>query len=1143
MKLLKRICLLQFFLYERQDLEVGRNTAFLGPNGTGKTCLLDAIQTVMLGADAGRVHFNAQADGKRRDRTLRNYCLGVQDQSGHGCRSEATTYIALVFEDERTHEVVTAGVSLSAREDASEHTFHGLFILPGVDLTTDELVEQRAGREHVIPWRDIQQRFKDLVKRVDASKSAVIVPHNREEFVKKLLLDYLAAPGDNPNPEMFRNAFQRSLQLKVADDLSAALRDNLIEARPTNVREFKLRVDQFRKMRDLVRRVRDQIAAVGLVRQEFDKARRERMREANHRSLAYTLEVEEKGIRANEVQEKLDRLSAAVTHALAEFNRAGVTLKQAELAENEARDARALNPDYQARRVSTREIVDRERALATAKSQLEGELQMMQMGLAGVGRHAGMQSDVALFGAAMAVLTDVMTTVARGELPDSSTVDSLAKVVADAALAGLRRQSAIERSHEELTKLLVEAQDDKGRAADGLSELSTPVKNLRAALRQAGIDAVPVCDVTEVTQSRWQRVIEAYLGLNAQALLIPRGQEKDALAVTQQLDKSVNVFGAKMALPSRMRTWRATSAGLLAAELVRGEDENAIAFLRGILGQIECVETLDDLHASRRAFTDDGMLSTGYTVERLRLSNKLVIGRQDGEAARLEVEQRLRDLLAKVEQSRRDTERFIETMRQLTPFAAADNTRLRLGGLVSQFEGVRTALQQAQDEQIASMSGDLAALEERVRVASEARAKADGASRHWDNERTRLHTQHQAASDQLTSLQEALARARAKEQASWKDPFYDANAVNKYRERIEGRSEIEIDGYGRLIEHCHGLANQAGQRAASVQSDAIHKLSSYRTEFGVNADVAIDWHEQARFAEQEHDRLQTLTLAEKEKEAEEALAAAEQVFRTDVVQSLRTGFRRIEGQVAALNKVLQKAPEFSNRERYWFKYRPVDQHRALYNFLTESDVLESEDPLWGEASRTPPEFRDLMESDATSPLLQETSPLYDYRRFYAYDIELRREGEVIGVLSKRFGPGSGGEHRTPLYVIYGAALAAAYGNIHGRNAGGGLMLLDEAFDKMDATNVRAVADYLNSLGLQLLMAGPETDQPKLSGFLDLYYDMSRHGSNHIHMESYRVSAQARELLASDNPLLHPELLEQELERIRGQSALTSIADP
>ena len=126
---------------------------------------------------------------------------------------------------------------------------------------------------------------------------------------------------------------------------------------------------------------------------------------------------------------------------------------------------------------------------------------------------------------------------------------------------------------------------------------------------------------------------------------------------------------------------------------------------------------------------------------------------------------------------------------------------------------------------------------------------------------------------------------------------------------------------------------------------------------------------------------------------------------------------------------------------------------------------------------------------------------------------------------------SGGEHRTPVYLIFGAALAAAYGRSKGSRGGGGIMLLDEAFEKMDPQNIRAAVQFLNSLGLQLIMAGPESDQGKLSSFLSMYYDMARFGTRNIQMKKNTVLNRAQELLQSDNYLLNPDILTQELARL------------
>src|SRR5690606_3601798 len=118
MKLLENINLIQFFLYEAEDVETGLNTAFLGPNGTGKSALLDAIQVVMLAADSNRTHFNASSEGKKHSRTLRDYCLGSYIPGGASyARTSANTYVGLVFRDSKTGIPFTAGVSMRAHLD------------------------------------------------------------------------------------------------------------------------------------------------------------------------------------------------------------------------------------------------------------------------------------------------------------------------------------------------------------------------------------------------------------------------------------------------------------------------------------------------------------------------------------------------------------------------------------------------------------------------------------------------------------------------------------------------------------------------------------------------------------------------------------------------------------------------------------------------------------------------------------------------------------------------------------------------------------------------------------------------------------------------------------------------------------------
>lgn len=165
--------------------------------------------------------------------------------------------------------------------------------------------------------------------------------------------------------------------------------------------------------------------------------------------------------------------------------------------------------------------------------------------------------------------------------------------------------------------------------------------------------------------------------------------------------------------------------------------------------------------------------------------------------------------------------------------------------------------------------------------------------------------------------------------------------------------------------------------------------------------------------------------------------------------------------------------------------------------------------------------------------------LDDYREFFTFDIEIQREdpetkrSKTIGHLSKRLGPGSGGEHRAPLYVIAGAALASAYRLSRAHSNGIRLILLDEAFHRMDQTNITATMRYFEDLGLQVLLASPGENLGILTAFLHRYYDIVRDPENNVVMlTGHNVNEEARQLMRSDQIEFHPELLEAEIARIR-----------
>src|SRR5262249_36241255 len=123
--------------------------------------------------------------------------------------------------------------------------------------------------------------------------------------------------------------------------------------------------------------------------------------------------------------------------------------------------------------------------------------------------------------------------------------------------------------------------------------------------------------------------------------------------------------------------------------------------------------------------------------------------------------------------------------------------------------------------------------------------------------------------------------------------------------------------------------------------------------------------------------------------------------------------------------------------------------------------------------------------------------------------------------------------RAPLYVIAGAALASAYRLERGDREGMRLILLDEAFNKMDMGNTIATMRYLEDLGMQVVMTSQGDNVGTLTAFLDRYFDILKDPErNVVRLQGHDVSAQTRAMFREDLPEFNPALITEEISAAR-----------
>jgi uncharacterized protein YPO0396 len=346
-----------------------------------------------------------------------------------------------------------------------------------------------------------------------------------------------------------------------------------------------------------------------------------------------------------------------------------------------------------------------------------------------------------------------------------------------------------------------------------------------------------------------------------------------------------------------------------------------------------------------------------------------------------------------------------------------------------------------------------------------------------------------------------------------------------------------------MLNRCQIRVQNASEDMNSATRKASMELAKYKDKCREQQSLQPEhWTVEHTWLSSYLDRLRKTELVDYEEQMQMAYKASQETFKMDVAIELHNKIETMRNLLMRLNKALSSSPSFSNGERYSFIWHVRPQTQALYDFVQSVAANGTHDEdLFGGTGPIPEEFHRLLE-DKVNPAAGSINPLDDYREFFAFDVKIINETSRVegaggksgpNLLSKRVGTGSGGEHRAPLYVIAGAALASAYRMENGNKDGVRLILLDEAFNKMDIHNIVSTMRYFEELGMQVLMASPGENQGILNAFMHRYYDMVRDPeSDALEIQGHDLTEKTRDTFRSDLPQFEESLLKMEMEAVR-----------
>jgi chromosome segregation protein len=1022
----------------------------------------------------------------------------------------------------------------------------GRYVIRGVELSMSEHLQTVDGATMPLPWSSFRHR---LLEQSTVTGEPPLFDDGAS-YVKQVLF-MLRGKAGQASYDAFARAFRFALRMSFSKSVDQIVRQDVLEDRPTNIARFKQLVETFKRINLLVEGVEQKIKQGLEVSKNFDAALAEARKSTTwtglQASAAYELSnaahetLTAEKFDQDEAVQKCKKASDTADGALQALNRdiaKSTALQNAHADHTE--NAGAQLALAQAQEKTTRREEELKRELRNFRQLLQNASSNHLL--------AQWQPELALGAQQLGDFSWDQNRVDQDGL--GQIVRGLGDTLQSAATHLVKEYDLVKEDIRLAKERLSTIGLGMERANTNRAQVSEPTARLMHEFADHGLHPTPVCDLVKVTDPQWQPAIEAYLGRNVEAILLrDKEEEGNAFDIYRALQGKRTIYGVKIVRTDKARPGQGQPAADTVASLIQGSNQLAVAYLRGKLGSLKRANTVQEALRGERTLTLDGMLVGPGDFERLRLVPEADL--QIGAGAKGQVDglrAESRDLNRKVAdlQGRQGS---IDRIRQAVQSLSSPETFRLLLGFAAQLGEALTERELAHQRISGSTSAAYQALCAQLQALQECKPRLEADARNARDAEVRAQTvlgrlTEECAAKLLELQGKRTVHATCRGHADY-DPDY---ASDRWDSLLEQFSE----NYQAMADHCESQSKRCNAAMVRHLGPAQTLLGTFLTDHreAVSDEVTSDWRKAKAWMEQQVTRLQNTELPQYKDQAQDAYLASQNTFRQDVALALHTNLKYQTTTFKRLNDALKASPAFTNGERYQFQAKVRPDLMPLKKFIENIADFGADGGLFGEPGEIPAQFAELLREKTTTGNAAVKSPLDDYREFFEFDIEIETDDPVTGVtktighLSKRIGPGSGGEHRAPLYVIAGAALSSAYRMDENNQDGLRLILLDEAFDKMDTPNIVATMRYLEKLGLQVLLASPGENLPTLTAFLHRYFEIMKDETQHvIQVEERRVSEAMREQFREDMWEYHPELLETELLAVRQEPIPRPVAAP